>query len=142
MPSLHMRQAHSCSNTARRVLQLVLSTIWGYVLFFVCQVRAPLFFIGPCMHGISPSIAASWAWHCWHHHRGWTFPGFPASLTSSVKAFCEYYARFNPVLHSIFRIAHGHVFASCIIACRFVACQAQRNIRCPFWLKATSLVNA
>ena len=55
---------------------------------------------------------------------------------------CEYSARFNPVLHSIFRIAHGLVFASCIIACRFVESLAQRNIRCPFWLKATSLVNA
>jgi hypothetical protein len=54
---------------------------------------------------------------------------------------CEYYARFNLVLHSIFRIAHGLVFASCIVACRFVACQAQRNIRCQFWLKATSLAS-
>ena len=35
MPSLHMRQARSCSNAARRVLQPVLSTIWSYVLLRV-----------------------------------------------------------------------------------------------------------
>ena len=42
-----MKQAHSCPNAARRVLQLVLSTMWGDVLFFVCQARGTTCFHRP-----------------------------------------------------------------------------------------------